>query len=262
MVNHTSSLITETIRDYITLPYENIEVLATTPSTQTEAKQAIPCELPHFYIAEEQTQGQGQYQRYWHSPKGENVYLSCLYPLNRPLNQCQGLSLWLSMVIARLLRQKFALDEKLQLKWPNDVLYEGKKLAGILIEFEYDQAQQPYAIIGIGLNVNLLQTQQINKPWISLQQILAQPVERNGLTGALIQALLQHMLIFSGGAPLDLPRQWQCFDYLYNKAIRVVTNNRSYQGLAQGITPEGYLKLKSAQGTIKEFISGSIQLLK
>ena len=101
--------------------------------------------------ARTQTGGRGRLGRDWHSPDAGNVYLSLLHRPERPPTELSGLTLDLALAVARVL-DDHGLDAAL--KWPNDLLLGGRKLAGILTELHTDPAGAPFLVIGLGLNVN------------------------------------------------------------------------------------------------------------
>src|SRR5687768_1550053 len=106
-------------------------------------------ELPGaLLIAREQTAGRGRGNRSWHSPHGAGIYATMLHA--RTLDRLGTLPLEIAVAIANFLKQRFGLDA--QIKWPNDILVKGKKIAGILIEARTHN-QNAYTVIGMGINV-------------------------------------------------------------------------------------------------------------
>lgn len=142
-------------------------------------------------IAEHQTKGKGRLGRGWYSPHGENIYLSYRCHLSKPMGEIGHLSMLVGELVCNVLNQ-FGIKEGLCVKWPNDVLFENKKLAGILIEVQQGEASSSYAVIGIGLNVNMLAAEdnQISQAWTSMQMITGRYHDRNSLAAALINCLL------------------------------------------------------------------------
>jgi BirA family biotin operon repressor/biotin-[acetyl-CoA-carboxylase] ligase len=170
-----------------TLP---IYLFTTLDSTNNFLLNKIPQGQAAFCLAEEQTQGRGQHGKTWISPPGQNIYLSYLYYCREPLHQLQDISIKTGEVLRRYLTEELSLPA-LTLKWPNDLLYEQKKLAGILVETQTYQDLSAL-VIGIGLNVNMQTTPQaINQAWTSLAKITKKNYDLNMIAGGLMNNLLK-----------------------------------------------------------------------
>ena len=108
-------------------------------------------------LAEMQTQGKGRLDRQWYSPFGENIYLSMLCPFDKDLSELSGLSLVASLAICRALESMIDFkNHQLKVKWPNDILVNQRKLAGMLIEVQAESNRSCQVVIGVGINVNML----------------------------------------------------------------------------------------------------------
>lgn len=145
-------------------------------------------------IAEAQTGGRGQNGRAWHSPKGENIYLSMRLPFGKSAQQIQGLSLAIGVSLLKTLEPLGIQD--LKLKWPNDLLWQGKKLAGILVETTQIQENSCWVVIGVGLNVNMDAHDHIDQPWTSLRLITGQEWNREPLIDSILENILQDFKLF------------------------------------------------------------------
>ncbi|MCI0508118.1 MAG: biotin--[acetyl-CoA-carboxylase] ligase, partial [Gammaproteobacteria bacterium] len=130
-------------------------------------------------LAEMQSAGRGRRGRTWVSPLGGNIYLSQLWKFNGGPAQLSGLSLAAAVAVVRVIHQ-FGVKEA-RLKWPNDVLVSGKKLAGILLEMTGESNGPTKVIAGVGINVRLpeIALQEIDQPVTSLQSLLGRSIERN-----------------------------------------------------------------------------------
>jgi BirA family biotin operon repressor/biotin-[acetyl-CoA-carboxylase] ligase len=209
-------------------------------------------------IAETQTAGQGRFGRHWHSPFGENIYFSSQWRLKKPLSELFGLSLLVGLAVLSAL-DSFHLASDVQIKWPNDLLWHHKKLAGILIETN----QASDVIIGIGLNVNSTQDSSINtvKPWTSLCQISGQTWDRNILVAHLIHQLHHHLSLFQQQNLSAFLTRWQSVDFLHGKMVQILQHQHVQQGCAQGITSKGELCLLDNSGKMHYISSGEASLL-
>ncbi len=212
-------------------------------------------------LAETQTQGKGQLDRHWYSPFGENIYLSMLYPVERPMHKLGGLSLVAGLSICHSL--KSALDLKnaeLNIKWPNDIFINRKKLGGILIEIQRKSPTHYDIIIGIGININMLETPQevISQDWSSLLKITGQYIDRNIICTLIINTLIDYLDRFLSNTLTDFLEEWQSHDLLAGKAISLISHNKEFQGICAGINKQGELLLKTKNTETLAFSSGHI----
>jgi len=129
--------------------------------------------IPHICIAEHQTRGRGRFSREWYSPFGKNIYFSMQYSIKQDISQLGGLSLAVGTIVCKAIEKACKLPNRLMLKWPNDITYNGKKLAGVLIEVRAEVNGNCSVIIGIGINVNMPITNKVtfNQKWASIMQI-------------------------------------------------------------------------------------------
>ncbi len=236
--------------------------------------------------AEMQTAGKGRLGRDWYSPFAENIYFSIRWPVTIntnskkstesacsdqgteffTMNQLGALSLIVSLAIKSTI-DHFIPDADILIKWPNDLMWHEKKLAGILIELMKMSDQQMAVIIGIGLNVNSLTHQQptqsaLDRPWCSLLEITGMTFDRNQLIAQLILELNQYIeQFFIYGFNRFLPA-WKKSDYLLEKQIKVCQPTRIIHGLAKGVNQLGQLILIDDNGKEHHVASGeaSIQL--
>jgi BirA family biotin operon repressor/biotin-[acetyl-CoA-carboxylase] ligase len=141
-------------------------------------------------IAESQTAGRGRLDKKWRSPPHCNIYLSLSWYFEKSQQEISGLSITVGECIIHAL-QAYGISEKITLKWPNDLLYQNQKLCGILIETVPINTSHAIAVIGIGLNVNHMDENNItiDQPWTSLQKITHKTHDRNQLIAHLLNAL-------------------------------------------------------------------------
>lgn len=212
-------------------------------------------------LAEQQTQGKGQRGQVWTSPFAKNIYLSLRYRFYQPINQLPGLSLAISHTVHQIVQQ-FCPNADVGIKWPNDIIANHKKLAGILVEVASCQKNQCELIIGIGINVNMLEAKAIERPWISMQQLQQKAFDRNHIVIALIKRLLLDLAIFADQGFNAFISAWQQNDYLYNKQIEFFHNDQLCNGIAKGITAQGHLVVKRDNDKYMEFASGEIRKIR
>src|SRR3990167_2749159 len=145
-------------------------------------------------------------------PSGTNIYCSLLWRFAMPLQNMSSLSMVVAVIVANVL-QKYGIDNAIQLKWPNDVLVLHRKLAGILLECDSHSG----VVIGIGLNLNIQAADE--KHWIDLAELTGQPIERNRLTGLLLNELLAKLPLYATHGLQKFLSDWQKHDVLANKAV-------------------------------------------
>ena len=210
-------------------------------------------------LAEHQTAGRGRRGRSWLSPFGANLYLSLLHRFRQPVQGLMGLSLAVAVGISRALREVAAID--VELKWPNDILYQGKKLCGILLELQSEGFGPAAVVIGIGLNVRLSaqDKQQINQPCIALEEIIETPLARNQLAISVIREVMHVLLEFEQTGLGRFQSQWQARDAYAGRPVCVLLGNTQIQGISRGIDENGAL-LVEVKGQIQRYYSGEISL--
>ena len=174
-----------------------VTVLQEVDSTNLElARMPLPEQHAHAVLAEEQTGGRGRRQRSWHSPPGGNIYLSLGWQFRHDHPARSNLPLVSAICVVGALAGA-GLDGH-GIKWPNDILLNGKKLAGILVELQSTGNGPANAVIGVGLNVRMPRSGQdpgkvIDRPWTDLESNLPRdrkPVDRNRLASMLLDRLM------------------------------------------------------------------------
>ena len=206
--------------------------------------------------AEEQTAGRGRFKRHWVSPRGENIYATLL--LNVPLGSgyIANLGQIMAFACAKVLR---GMGFEAQLKWPNDVLIYGKKIAGVLTE-TVTQGEDIGVIIGIGINVNMASFEAIDIPATSLLQLSQKKWDRQELTELLMSHFLKDLeiLMKSGFAPFQVP-----FENLLaykGQEISCRDGTQTIKGICHAITQDGRLELLLPTGEIKLLMAGELFL--
>jgi BirA family biotin operon repressor/biotin-[acetyl-CoA-carboxylase] ligase len=211
--------------------------------------------------AETQTAGRGRFGRSWHSPFGKNIYCSSLWSLPCDLSKLSGLSLVVSIAIIDTLQELLDCSE-IKIKWPNDLLWRGKKLCGSLIEINAESNADAEVIIGIGLNVNSDTANHPlpDKPWCSLYEITKQFHDRNQLIAHLIIRLDQYIQRFIEHNLLLFMEAWRNYDYLYGQPITITQGKEVISGIGRGINSLGLLILEDKEGKIRLCSSGDTSL--
>ncbi len=229
-----------------------LEIFEYIDSTNTYLMQQVKSHAVSGWVclAEEQTQGRGRLGRVWFSPRGANIYCSMLWDVAQ--HDVSALSIAVGVMVVKAL-QKYGVKQALQLKWPNDIVFSGRKLGGILLE-----RSGSFVVIGIGLNLYLPDDMDVDlaASSIDLSTIVTNTINRNQLAGLLINELLIQLPLFmQHGIKYFLP-DWYQYDALKDKDIIVKTPQQIFSGVMQGINEQGELLLCDAQGNLQSFCYG------
>jgi len=212
-------------------------------------------------IADTQTRGKGRLGRSWYSPKGLGIYLSVLLKPTLAPERLSSITLMAGIALIDALQPLFQ-DNLPYLKWPNDVLVNGRKLAGILCEYcPGDPNQAGALILGIGLNVNH-QVSDFAKPLdqsaTSLKIEIGTNVDREPIVRSLIEQLDDQYQAFLNEKPAQLIHKWSKRTNLFGKEVSLTCNGKIYQGKATHLNAKGQLALRTENGEILFFDSGEI----
>jgi BirA family biotin operon repressor/biotin-[acetyl-CoA-carboxylase] ligase len=244
---------------------DNMVIFDELPSTNTylcEQAKTKPNTIS-ICFAEQQTAGKGRLGRRWVSPFAENIYLSLLWPfnLNKKLQELNGLGLAIAVSVTKAL-DHYGLKNNIAVKWPNDVLWKNRKIAGILIELIKKTPNIYNAVIGVGLNVNMqeLGTEQIEQPWCSVAQIVNTVPEKNKLAGLLLNELLKTALEYQQHGLKPFIEKWRQLDLTYGKKISISTQQNKITGTSLGINEQGHFLLDTADHKIISFMTGEVSI--
>jgi BirA family transcriptional regulator, biotin operon repressor / biotin---[acetyl-CoA-carboxylase] ligase len=239
-----------------------LEIFETIGSTNDYLKQAKHSPGIKMCLAEQQTQARGRLNRDWYSPFGMNIYLSCLFTFQKDMSELSGLSLVVALAIVKTL-QGYGVSSDLSLKWPNDILYAGKKLSGTLIEIQAETHGHTQAIMGMGINVNMLSDEHhISQAWTSMRKILGLYVDRNELCARLINHLIAYLREFDARGFSVFTEEWMHMDCLTNQTIHLQNANQKIKGKVMGINEQGHLLVKLTDGSVRAFSSGDTSIVK
>jgi BirA family biotin operon repressor/biotin-[acetyl-CoA-carboxylase] ligase len=221
----------------------------------------------HAVLADAQTDGRGRRHKDWFSPAGGNVYFSLGWRFEHTDAGLATLPLLAGIALCRALATCGL--EGHGIKWPNDVLVQGEKLAGILVEMQSAPEGPALAVIGAGINVRMppfgqaAAGRRIDRPWTDLAASLPAdraPPERNRLTAALLNELLVALADFQRDGFEPFRSAWQDWDLLQGQQVELDLDNRTLAGKARGVDHSGGLRLEQQDGTIKVFHSGEVSV--
>jgi BirA family biotin operon repressor/biotin-[acetyl-CoA-carboxylase] ligase len=210
-------------------------------------------------VAEQQTAGRGRRGRSWISPFATNLYLSMVAEFSRGIAATDGLSLAVGVAVLEALEQCGV--RGLQLKWPNDILYQGAKLGGILVEMVGDADQGCQLVIGVGLNVNMpaAAAQDIDQSWTDIRQVLGDTVSRNTLLAAVMGELLLLVASYESTGFEPWRQRWLQRDAFARQRVVVRSGSHEVAGVATGIDQSGALLLDTG-ADIQAIHGGEVSL--
>ena len=234
------------------------------------ALQRLPKSLQHAHaiIAGRQTAGRGRRGRAWHSPSGCNIYLSMgwRFPASTGLAP-----LPLAVAVAGVRAMHRAGVRGCGIKWPNDLLVAGKKLAGILVEVQRGDEREAVAVIGMGINLGMPPDSEarnaITQEWTDMTAHMADPVApdlRSRACGWVIDELLGALCQYSESGFHPFAAEWSELDLLRGRRVRLENGQDSFEGTAMGISERGGLLIECSAtpgtGPVREFVAGEVSV--
>jgi len=233
-------------------------------------KDAAGVGLPEgaIYIADQQTAGRGRGKHAWHSPPGVGLYLSALLRPHLPANDVLGITLAAGVAAAEAITQVAGIE--CDVRWPNDLLVQGKKTGGILTEM--NSSNGGAVVVGFGINVNHAslppELQETATSLFLARGLLsdgvplkAARIDATALTTALLQFFdREYRRLAQEGLPALLARFEQRSSYVRGKRV-IVGEEGGYEGITDGLDERGFLRVKTADGT-RIVLSGAVRALK
>jgi len=202
-------------------------------------------------VTREQTKGQGQHGREWVSQKDGSIIFSIRKSFHEHTN-VNGLSLVVGLAIIKSLEAQCQLPG-LKIKWPNDIYFADKKLAGILMENNVYKGKQ-YVLIGVGVNFKLLDKIEIDAPWTDLSKIVKELPNFQHLTASIINNIIAMSDDFQMNGLSSLQSHWEDYDMLKGVSIKSRESSQEFQGKVDGISDQGALRVLTEDG-VKELYS-------
>ena len=212
-------------------------------------------------LAEHQSGGRGRRGRQWHSPYARNIYLSHGWKFENSISELGCLSLVVALAVAKALSRAGLQGHKV--KWPNDLLLDGRKLCGCLVEVQGDSQGPCHAVLGVGVNVHMpasILNGEIDQPWTDVHSQLPS-CSRNDLAVVLLEELLRGLDLFAQQGFVPFKGAWEQSDALRGNLIEVVTSKGVLAGTAAGINEAGALLLDTGNEILTMY-SGEVSLRK
>jgi BirA family biotin operon repressor/biotin-[acetyl-CoA-carboxylase] ligase len=214
-------------------------------------------------VAEFQSAGRGRRGRRWHAPLGSGICLSVGWQFADTPADLAALTLAAGVVARRALKETAGLD--IALKWPNDVVWDERKLGGILVELATEAQGGSHVVVGIGLNVAVpaeLLTDLSDWPRgaVDLLTALGHSPSRAVLVGAFVNGLAELFDDYARSGFAAYRSEWRAVDYLRGRDVRVDDAAGSVNGTAVGIDSDGALLLETAPGARRRVVAGDVSV--
>lgn len=238
----------------------SLEIAWSLDSTNSELlRRETPAHGVAALIAERQTGGRGRRGRTWASPLAAHLYLSLSRQFSGGLARLGGLSLVAGVAAAEALHESGCAD--VRLKWPNDLVVEGRKLGGLLVEGGGEHAGPVRAVIGLGLNVRMPEAMAatLDQPWTDLAHLLDAAASRNALAARLLAHLVPALDQFDAEGLAPFLARYARLDALAGREVAVHLAGATQAGTATGIAEDGALRVR-IDGEERVFHAGEVSV--
>ena len=210
-------------------------------------------------IAEKQTEGKGRLNRKWFSPNGGLWFSIILKPKIKTF-EASKLTFPISLAIAETIRKTFNLN--VEIKWPNDILINNRKVCGILTESVTKEKKLKFVVVGIGLNVNINLKEfpeNLRCSATTLKEELKRNVKLEHLLCELLFQIEREYELFLNEDFRKILERWKNFASFLGKRIKILMNGKLYEGIAEDVDNEGKLVVKFLDGTVRNFVAGELK---
>jgi BirA family transcriptional regulator, biotin operon repressor / biotin---[acetyl-CoA-carboxylase] ligase len=215
----------------------------------------------HITLAEFQSRGRGRRGNEWISPFAAGVYLSIAWYFDPAPEPLALISLGAGVAVLRALRRIGISDAGL--KWPNDIIWNNRKLGGTLVEMRAESAGPCHVVTGIGVNYSYptgsKTCSEIDQPWVDMATLQDPVVSRNKFTAILISEIIRLMINYGIQNDFDVIDEWRKYDCMKGKSAKLLLPDRTVYGQIQGVDDGGAL-LISVNNKLEKFSSGEISL--
>lgn len=211
-------------------------------------------------IADMQTAGRGRRGRTWSSPAGVNLYFTLILKPSYGTEQASGVTLVMALAVAAGIRKSCGVRAKI--KWPNDIVVNGRKVCGILTEMSVERNVIRYVVIGVGVNVGLQEfPREVADTAASLQAECGREVSRDTLTENIMAAFEEYYESFLLQGDLSgVLAEYNSLLVNRGEKVRVLDPKGEYQGLAHGINSRGELLVEQEDGSVAEVYAGEVSV--
>lgn len=240
----------------------NLKFYSVIDSTNIQAKKEAEAGAPHgtLVVTDLQTAGRGRWGRGWESPSGTNIYFTLLLRPTFEPSKAAMLTLVMATAVAKAITLETGL--KVGIKWPNDIVVNGKKVCGILTEMSTEPDYIHYIVIGAGINVGKQKfSPEIEKKATSLVKEKGKKVSRSALLVKVMECFEEdYDLFLEYGDMTGLQGKYQSMLVNQDKTVCVLDPKGEYQGIARGIAPTGELLVEREDGQITKVYAGEVSV--
>lgn len=233
-----------------------------TDSTNIRAKQLGEEGAPHgtLAVADQQNAGRGRRGRGWESPKGCSIYMSILLRPEIPPVKAPMLTLVMALSVAEGLKESTGLD--VEIKWPNDIVLNGKKLVGILTEMSTEIDYINHVVIGVGINVNMTGLpEELSGKATSLRLETGRIVKRSPIIAAVMRSFEKNYSLFLETQDLEkMQEEYNSLLVNREKEVRILGAKEQYNAYALGVNKEGELLVRRGDGTTEAVFAGEVSV--
>jgi BirA family transcriptional regulator, biotin operon repressor / biotin---[acetyl-CoA-carboxylase] ligase len=239
----------------------NLKLMDEVMSTQDELRKLAEEGAPEgtLVIAELQTKGRGRMGRSWHSPSGKGIWMSLLLRPQVPLQLTPQLTLLAAVALCRAIGRVVPIE--IGIKWPNDLLVDGRKISGILLESAAEDERLRYIVVGTGISANLDEQdypEELREKAVSLKMAAGHPVNREELIAAILDEFEKLYLFYqeSGFAPIRA--LWEAHAVTLHKPAVLNTPQGRVEGIPVGLDDSGGLLVRLADDSIRSVYSAEV----
>lgn len=241
---------------------KNVIYYDETDSTNNRAKEAGNNKEPHgtLFVADMQMAGKGRRGRVWKSPSGSSIYMTILLYPDIPPVKAPQLTLIMAIAVAEGIREVTGLETKI--KWPNDIVVNGKKICGILTEMSTEIDYINHVVIGIGINVNMESfPEDIAKTATSLRIEAGKEFRRFELIAAIMEHFEKaYEAVCEAGSLEPIMEDYNRLLVNCGRRVRVLEPGHEYDALALGIDKTGELQVECEDGSRKSVFAGEVSV--
>lgn len=244
---------------------QSVEVHQSLPSTNRYLREAEPQKAgrAHAVLAESQPEGQGRRGRGWIATPYRNIMLSISWYCETWPNHPAGLSLAFAVAVHQVLSGYLPKDSAdLKIKWPNDILLNGRKLAGLLVDASGEASGGCKLVFGVGINVVIADqdSTEIDQPWAQLQQPDSPALDRNLIAADVVSSLVEAICLYESQGFEPFRAYWNEQAAYVGRAVRLSNEQHTFDGVLKGVDETGALILETSSGERLSFTQADISL--
>lgn len=215
-------------------------------------------------FADEQARGKGRHGRTWQSVPGCGIYMSCVLRPHMAPNEIPKITLVAAVAVAKAIRGYTGLNAVI--KWPNDILINGKKVCGILTEMKAEQDMIDFIILGIGVNVNT-KAKDLPKGASSLKEELhhikdGENISRVELAKKMLETLEEYYNTLKKKGSGSIIEEWKEYSVMLGSRVKVALPNRTFEADVYNIDPDGALVVRLDSGVLEKISSGDVVMVR